>query len=155
MTGLAEQARRVVAMEAMLKAAQDQLTAERKTLAQLMVPGARWDVTDDAGMDMGRTVMTKPKTYAKVTDPAALLAWVEANAEAEVLVETVERRYVNPAFEKALLAAHGVDQVTGELVPGIEDRAGRATLTVTVTADAKAKAVSLVGSSLELGAVLS
>ena len=154
MTGLAEQARRVVAMEATLKAAQDQLAAEREALAQMMTPGARWYVADDAGVDMGLTVMTKPETYAKVTDPAALLAWVEDNAEDEVLVETVERRYVNPAFEKALLAAHGVDKVTGELVPGIEDRTGRPTLKVTVTAEGKAKAASLVGSSLELGAVL-
>ena len=114
------------------------------------------DFNDRMLSDIGLTRGDVADAYAEPLwrDPTALLAWVEANAGDEVLVETVERRYVNPAYERALLAAHGVDEVTGELVPGIEDRTGRPTLKVTVTAEGKAKAASLVGSSLELGAVL-
>jgi hypothetical protein len=54
----------------------------------------------------------------KVTDPAALLAWVRANHPGEI-VESVRESYVEAVLAAAKKAGRALDRETGDVIPGI------------------------------------
>lgn len=90
---------------------------------------------------LGFVQLTKGRESASVTDPAALLAWVEEHCPGEV----VTTKAVRPAFVQALLASVKADggwvhPATSELleVDGVEVRTAAPTLTVKPTAEADA-----------------
>jgi hypothetical protein len=70
---------------------------------------------------VGYVIITKGRQTWRVSDPAALLAWVKANMPTEVVVtESVRESYVTALLNGAKAAGAPVDPRTGEVVPGIE-----------------------------------
>lgn len=131
-----------------LRVLKDWIAAEDRALREEMcadlVVGERYSgLLDPADKEslLGFVQLTKGRESATVTDPAALLAWVEDHCPDEV----VTTRQVRPAFVTALLGsvkADGgwIEPHTGQLldVPGIEVRTASPTLTVKPTAEADA-----------------
>lgn len=70
---------------------------------------------------VGYVIVTKGRQTWRVSDPAALLAWVKANMPTEVIVtESVRESYVSALLAGAKAAGAPVDPRTGEMVPGLE-----------------------------------
>lgn len=103
-------------------------------------------VTDGNGDDFGTVTLVPGRIGARITDPAAFLAWV-AERYPEQIIQTV-----NPAFAERLLAtaARKGDPVDdeGELVPGVTVGQGSGYLTVRPTTAAKDKATELLSQHL-------
>ena len=100
------------------------------------VPGVR-DIGVIGDEQVGSVQLTKPRESWTVTDPAALLAWVKANAVDEVVTtETVRPSYVQALLARAKEDGIAVDRVSGEPIPGIERRTSEPTLTVKPSEDA-------------------
>lgn len=122
------------------KAVLDQLhsidRSERDALLYTMRPGDRltaWDGDSDLGM----VYVTKPTPKYRITDPAAFLAWVDANRPDEI-VTTVA---VSGTFTDLIRSrGEAIDPATGEVVvpDGISaaPAAGSPTLTVKPSAAA-------------------
>lgn len=75
------------------------------------------------GTRIGTVKRSKPRRVPVVTDEAALLEWVRKNRPDE-LVESVRPAFVD--YLKGQARKHGaaVVEATGEIVPGVEMRAG-------------------------------
>ena len=91
----------------------------RTALEQRIAPNEKLAAELPDGTTIGTVGRSKPPRRPAVTDPAAVLAWVEANRPDEIV------RSVNPAFIRWLESqarAHGVaiDPTTGEIIPGVE-----------------------------------
>lgn len=139
-------ARRAIGEKSILDAAAEIHAATREELAASLSRGTKHTAfNDDESIELGQVWMSNPKGSWRVTDEAALLAWVEAN-HPSALVEVHETR-ISPAWLKGLLA-DGAD-ANGEEPPGISLVAGRPTLTVKPSAAAKDIARSLVLRELE------
>lgn len=88
--------------------------------------------------EVAKISLVKSKPRAVVTNPTALLAWAEEHYPTAII------RTLNPAWEKALLAAAtkagvAVDESTGELIPGVEIvDSGTSTHRVTMAKDGRA-----------------
>lgn len=139
-------ARRAIGEKSILDAAAEMNAATREELAASLSRGTKHTIfTDDETVELGQVWMSNPKGSWRVTDEAALLAWVKAN-HPTALVEVRETR-ISPAWLKGLLS----DPVTadGEIPPGVDQVAGRPTLTVKPSAAAKDIARSLVLRELE------
>lgn len=101
------------------------------------VPGVR-DIGVIGDEQIGSVQLTKGREAWTVTDPAALLAWVKANASDEVVtVETVRSSYVQALLARAKADGVAVDAFTGEQIPGIDCRTSEPTLTVKPSSDAQ------------------
>lgn len=134
-------ARRAIGEKSVIEAATEIHAATREELAASLSRGTKHTAfNDDETIELGQVWMTNPKGAWRVTDEAALLAWVEAN-HPTALVEVRETR-ISPAWLKGLLS----DPVTadGEIPPGVDQVAGRPTLTVKPSEAAKDIARSLV-----------
>lgn len=139
-------ARRAIGEKSVIEAATEIHAATREELAASLSRGTKHTAFNyDETIELGQVWMTNPKGSWRVTDEAALLAWVEAN-HPTALVEVHETR-ISPAWLKGLLA-DGAD-ANGEEPPGISLVAGRPTLTVKPSAAAKDLARSLVLRELE------
>jgi hypothetical protein len=144
-----------------LRVIKDWITAEDRRLreeaaAELLVGETVKGLADpaDKGSVLGFVQLTKARESWSVTDPDALLEWVEAVAPTEV----VTTRQVRPAFIAAVLAdckSHGTwISPDGELLApdGVEVRTGSPTLMVKPTAEADyLVADALAARRLELG----
>lgn len=98
------------------------------------------------GEKLGAVGYNAGRKSAKVTDPAAALAWCIARYPDEIV------RAINPAFLKKLTAyagavgavgEPGVDPLTGEILPFIEVQQGGAFVTVTTTKEGVARMTQL------------
>ena len=120
----------------------DRLTAADRDLREQArtdfdVPGVR-DIGVIGDEQIGSVQLTKAREAWTVTDPAALLAWVKANAADEVVtVEQVRSSYVQALLARAKADGVAVDAFTGEQIPGIDCRTSEPTLTVKPSADAQ------------------
>lgn len=100
------------------------------------MPGVR-EIGVIGDEQVGAVQLTKPREAWTVTDPAALLAWVKANAPDEVVTtEAVRSSYVQALLARAKEDGVAVDRVSGEQIPGIECRTSAPTLTVKPSEDA-------------------
>ena len=143
-----------------LKVVADWIKAEdrqlREKAAEAMVVGSRQEgLANPADKDtlLGFVQLTKARETASVTDPAALLAWVQRVAPTEV----VQVPQIRPAFLASVLTevkSHGGwISPDGELLApdGVEIRTGSPVLTVKATAEAdQLVADALAGRRLEL-----
>ena len=123
---------------AVLKTLADEVETALATTKQAVVAGLEDSSTDRAvarlpdGTKVASLPLSGGEARARVTDPDALLAWMEANRPDEVV------KTVRPDTVKALLAAankdgHAVDDVTGEAIPGIEFAPATQYVSVTFT----------------------
>lgn len=100
------------------------------------MPGVR-DIGVIGDEQIGSVQLVKGRESWVVTDPAALLAWVKANAPDEVVTtEAVRSSYVQALLARAKADGVAVDVFTGEQIPGIECRTSAPTLTVKPSEDA-------------------
>ncbi len=145
MTNPRDTAVRVAALKALYDRVRDAYNAARAEAADTLQPGDRLRATLAGGADIGTVTVVEGRTTAKVTDPDALLKWVQVNAPSEV--ETVAR--VRESYVGALLSRcenlGGTDAVgaamhgkTGELLPGVGFTVGDAYARVTQTHDQQA-----------------
>lgn len=96
----------------------------RSRYAELGDDGDRtaWKVD---GQQVGGVQITAGAVRARVTDPRALLRWVQANHPTEVATEPVVRAaYLTALLDAAKQAGEPVDPTTGEAVPGIAVEVG-------------------------------
>jgi hypothetical protein len=108
-------------------------------LAAMADTGAeRIRVTDDDGTDLGAVCLSAGRTSAKVTDPAAFLAWVAQRHPSE-LVQAVRDSFTKKILDAVTAAGEPVDTATGEVIPGVEVTTGDPFLTVRPTDEAKTR----------------
>jgi hypothetical protein len=128
---------RVAALKALYDRVKDAYNAARAEAADTLQPGDRLRATLADGANIGTVTVVEGRTTAKVTDPGALLKWVQVNAPSEV--ETVAR--VRDSYVGALLArcenvdGQAMHAKTGELLPGVRFTTGEPYARVTQTAD--------------------
>jgi hypothetical protein len=141
MTGDARQAAiRVAALKALRDKVSDAYNQARADAVAALSPGDRLHAALPDGADIGTVSVVDGKTTAKVTNPAALLEWVQTNAPSEV--ETVAR--VRDSYIGVLLSrCENVDGAamharTGELLPGVRFETGDPYTRVTQTHDQQA-----------------
>ncbi len=131
---------RVAALKALYDRVKDAYNTARDEAATVLQPGDRLRATLSDGANIGTVTVVEGRTTAKVTDPDALLKWVQVNAPSEV--ETVAR--VRESYVGALLArCENVDGAamhgkTGELLPGVGFTVGDTYARVTATHDQQA-----------------
>ena len=123
----------------------------RDALLYTMRPGDRLTAWDDE-TDLGMVYVTKPKPTYRITDPAAFLAWVEANRPDEI-VTTVA---VSGNFTELIRRqGEAVDPETGEVVvpDGVsaEPVPGSPTLTVKPSPAAVALAAARIDALPQIG----
>lgn len=110
---------RQVALKMLADAVADEITRTRDVL-EPQVAGRETVVAQlSDGTAIGTVGRSKPPQRAVVTDPAALLAWVEANRPDEV-VHSVRESTVEAWKKQAKTHGHAFDPATGEVIPGIE-----------------------------------
>jgi hypothetical protein len=135
-----EVAVRLAALKALLDRVKDAYNAARAEAADTLEPGDRLGATLTDGANIGTVTVVEGRTTAKVTDPHALLAWVQTNAPSEV--ETVPR--VRESYVGALLSrcenvdGQAMHAKTGELLPGVRFETGDTYARVTATHDQQA-----------------
>ncbi|MEU4558595.1 hypothetical protein AB0F72_09395 [Actinoplanes sp. NPDC023936] len=95
-------------------------------------------VLDDDGTDLGAVSMSSGRVAAKVTDPAAFLAWVADRYPSE-LVQAVRESFTRKVLDHAVAVGDPVDAGTGEVIPGVEISTGESFLTVRPTAEARVR----------------
>ncbi len=140
MTNPRDVAVRVAALKALYDRVRDAYNAARAEASDTLQPGDRLRATLADGADIGTVSVVEGRITAKVTDPDALLKWVQVNAPGEV--ETVQR--VRESYVGALLArCENVDGAamhakTGELLPGVAFTVGDTYARVTQTHDQQA-----------------
>jgi hypothetical protein len=128
---------RVAALKALYDKVREAYNQARADAVAELSPGDRLHAALPDGADVGTVTVVDGKTTAKVTNPAALLEWVQVNAPDEV--ETVAR--VRESYVGALLArCENVDGAamhakTGELLPGVRFETGEPYARVTQTHD--------------------
>ncbi len=131
---------RVAALKALYDKVRDAYNAARAEAADTLQPGDRLRATLPDGANIGTVSVVEGRTTAKVTDPDALLKWVQVNAPTEI--ETVHR--VRESYVGALLSrCENVDGAamhakTGELLPGVGFTVGDTYARVTATHDQQA-----------------
>jgi hypothetical protein len=97
----------------------------RHDLESQMLPRESVIATLPDGTIIGQVGRSRPAKSAKVTDEAALLAWVEENRPDEVVVtRTVRSSFVDALKAQAKKHDHAFDVETGEVIPGIESVEG-------------------------------
>lgn len=114
------------------------------------VPDQARILRDAEGTELGTATLCGGKEKPKVTDEAALLAWVQENRPDQV------RQVVEPAYVKALLKqaereGAAADETTGEVIPGIEFVESGAYVTVKPNDLAKDRMAELIAESGLLG----
>jgi hypothetical protein len=128
---------RVAALKALRDKVSDAYNQARADAVAALSPGDRLHAALPDGSDIGTVSVVDGKTSAKVTNPAALLKWVQVNAPDEV--EQVPQ--VRESYLGALLArCENVDGAamhakTGELLPGVRFETGDPYARVTQTHD--------------------
>lgn len=122
--------------------------AERAELVEIMTADdvEQVPVRDADGVDLGKASLCAATARAKVVDEAALLAWVKARRPDQI------REIVEPAYVKSLLKqfdAEGAaaDEVTGEVIPGIEAVEGSPYVKVTPNGAARERMSELIHES--------
>lgn len=114
--------------------------AERDALLYTMRPGDRLTAWD-GDTDLGMVYVTKPTPKYRITDPAAFLAWVDANRPDEI-VTTVA---VSGTFTDLIRSrGEAIDPATGEVVvpDGVSAAPAAGSPTLTVKPSAAAVEVS-------------
>jgi hypothetical protein len=127
-------------MQDRIKGIRDDLSRDAK---DAMDAGDRKKAVLEDGTVIGSVTITDPKWQPKVSDMAALEAWVRENAPTEIEQPPAPPERVRPAFVAALLGRvarvpteqAAVDPETGEVIPGIEYERRPSNATVTVTDD--------------------
>jgi hypothetical protein len=116
---LKDVARDLLVLAELVKRVKTADLALRSRYAELGDEGDRtaWKVD---GQPVGGVQITAGALRARITDPRALLRWVQANHPTEVVAEPA----IRPAYQTALLdaakeAGMPVDPATGDEVPGI------------------------------------
>jgi hypothetical protein len=131
---------RVAALKALYDKVREAYNQARTDAVDALSPGDRLHAALPDGSDIGTVTVVDGRTSAKVTNPVALLEWVQANAPDEV--EQVPR--VRESYLGALLSrCENVDGAamhakTGELLPGVRFETGEPYARVTQTADQQA-----------------
>lgn len=95
----------------------------RETLEPLLAADEAIAAELPDGTRIGTVKRSKPKRTPSVTDEAALLAWVREHRPEE-LVESVNPGFVRYLLEQVRHYGEAVYGETGEIVPGVEMRAG-------------------------------
>lgn len=114
--GLAVQS---IALAELGKRVKERADRVKRELAEALDPGDRKTAALDDGTVVGSISYVKGRKSARVSNEAALTAWVAANHPDEIVQQ------IRPAYRAALLElakTNGVaaDPTTGEIVPGIE-----------------------------------
>jgi len=121
MTGIGDAALNAAVLKTLADEVETALTAAK----QSVMGGLAGSGTDRAvavlpdGTKVASLPLAGGETKARVADPGALLAWMEANRPGEIV------KTVRPDTVKAILAAankegRAVDTATGQVIPGIE-----------------------------------
>lgn len=151
---IAAAARRAVAAGLVANGIKDiEKQAKAELLDMCLATGTRTlDVTDEDGTPLATVSKASGKGKAAVTDTAAFNAWVEENypeAVTETVVKTVDPDMVLRLLNAATAVGDAVDVETGEVIPGVEIKAGSVYITARPTAEAKARMkAALAGSPL-------
>lgn len=139
---------RAVLEAAVLKELKERNEATRTRVQGTLKPGDRRTVWLD-GTEIGTVSRNRPSTGWAVTDRDAFTAWV-AETYPEAIVTT---RTVVPSWEKELLASP-IDKTTGEVPPGLEEKASTPGIVVKPNDTGTARAIEmLLGGMPELGSV--
>jgi hypothetical protein len=123
--------------------------AKAELLDACQESGARTiDVTDDDGTKLATVSKAAGKAKAAVVDGDAFEEWIGKNYPDAVTTITV----IDPDLELRLLnaataAGEAVDTSTGEVIPGVEIKAGSEYITARPTSEAKAKMRDLLAGS--------
>jgi hypothetical protein len=140
MTDARQAAIRVAALKALYDKVRAAYNQARADAVAALTPGDRLHAALPDGSDIGTVSVVDGKTTAKVTNPSALLEWVQINAPDEV--ETVAQ--VRESYVGALLArcenvdGQAMHAKTGELLPGVRFETGEPYARVTQTNDQQA-----------------
>ncbi len=135
--------RALAGRQIVLKILADEIAAEMKKVRDELEPKmlARENVAAllPDGTVVGEVKRAKRPKYAVVTDPEALLAWVEKNRAEEIEVrKTVRSSFVDALKAQAKKAGWAYDVTTGEIIPGIEVVEGTPSYRPTLDEDATA-----------------
>ena len=139
-----DQARTVLAAQALVDEAGAHVKAERQNLLAEMAPGDRIAVRATSGEEVGKVWVSDPKARTVVTDSEAFMRWVQENHPEEVVMIPT----IRSSYRDALIKADGIDPTTGEEVPGMAQTVGTPTLTVKPTEYGRSLAAKIVGSAL-------
>lgn len=138
MTNIRNLARVAMATKVLADAAKEEGNAAREALALAMAEAGaeRVRVADDTGIDYGAVVLVPGRKTCHIVDEVAFLGWVASRYPHEIV------SMVRPLFRDRLMATAArlgdpVDPETGEVIPGVEFRAGDPYLAAKPSADAK------------------